>query len=107
LEEYKQQVGVFNNVLGGTCVTDYVCPIKMQCIGCHAKIPQPEKKHELEEAIELSKDMEKRYAALNLPVEVKKAKAMRKDARNELKEIELIEKYREEQKYEPHIEFNK
>lgn len=107
LEEYKQQVGVFNNVLGGTCVTDYVCPIKMQCIGCHAKIPQPEKKHELEEAIELSKDMEKRYAALNLTVEVKKARAMRKQAKNELKEIALIEKYREEQKYEPHIEFNK
>lgn len=107
LEEYKQKVGVFNNVLGGTCVTDYVCPIKMQCIGCHAKIPQPEKKHELEEAIELSKDMEKRYAALNLTVEVKKARAMRKQAKNELKEIALIEKYREEQKYEPHIEFNK
>jgi len=107
LQEYKQQVGVFNNVLGGTCVTAYVCPIKMQCLGCQAKIPSPEKKHELEEAIELSKDMEKRYAALNLQVEVKKAKAMRKHARNELKEIELIEKYREEQKYEPHIEFNK
>ncbi len=107
LQEYKQQVGVFNNVLGGTCVTAYVCPIKMQCLGCQAKIPSPEKKHELEEAIELAKDMEKRYAALNLPVEVKKAKAMRKHARNELKEIDLIEKYREEQKYEPHIEFNK
>lgn len=107
LEEYKQQVGVFNNVLGGTCVTAYVCPIKMQCLGCQAKIPQPEKKHELEEAIELSKDMEKRYTALNLPLEVKKAKAMRKNARNELKEIALIEKYREEQEYEPHIEFNK
>jgi integrase len=107
LEEYKQQVGVFNNVLGGTCVTAFVCPTKMQCLGCQAKVPQPVKKHELEEVIELSKDMQKRFKKMNLPVEVKKAKAMRKHARNELKEIELIEKYREEQKYEPHIQFDR
>ncbi|TDK58179.1 site-specific integrase [Bacillus salipaludis] len=107
LEEYKQQVGVFNNVLGGTCVTAFVCPTKMQCLGCQAKVPQPEKKHELDEVIELSKDMEKRFTVMNLSVEVKKAKAMRKHARNELKEIELIEKYREEQKYEPQIQFDK
>lgn len=107
LEEYKEKVGVFNNVVGGVCVTDYVCPIKMQCLGCQAKIPQPEKKHELEEVIELSKDMEKRFVTMNLPLEVKKARAMRKHARNELKEIELIKKYREEQKYEPQIKFDK
>ncbi len=107
LKEYKEKVGVFNNVIGGTCVTDHVCPIKMACLGCQAKIPEPEKKHELLEVIELSKDMEKRYSAMGLPIEVKKAKAMRKYARNELKEIELIEKYREEQNYEPRIHFNK
>lgn len=107
LEEYKEKVGVFNNVLGGTCVTDFVCPTKMQCLGCQAKVPQPEKRHELEEVIELSKDMERRFMKMNLPVEVKKAKAMRKHARNELKEIELIDKYREEQDYEPQIRFNK
>lgn len=40
---------------------------------------------------------------MNLPVEVKKARVMRKHARNELKEIELIEKYRKEEKYGPLI----
>lgn len=107
IEEYKEKVGVFNNVVGGTCVTDHLCPIKMQCLGCPAKIPQPEKKHELLEVIELSKDMEKRYNSLGLTVDVKKARVMRKHARNELKEIEIIEKYREEQKYEPPIQFDK
>lgn len=107
LEEYQEKVGVFNNVLGGTCVTDNVCPIKMACLGCQAKIPQPEKKHELEEVIELSKDMEKRYTGLGLDVEVKKVKAMRRHARNELKEIVLIEKYREEQSYESKVQFDK
>lgn len=107
IEEYKGKVGIFNNVVGGVCVTDHVCPIKMQCLGCHAKIPQPEKKHELFEVIELSKDMEKRYSSLGLTIDVKKARVMRKHARNELKEIDLIEKYREEEKYEPQIEFDK
>lgn len=107
IEEYKEKVGVFNNVVGGVCVTNHVCPIKMQCLGCHAKIPQPEKKHELLEVIELSKDMEKRYGALGLTVDVKKTRVMRKHARNELREIELIEKYREDQGYEPHIQFDK
>jgi integrase len=92
IEEYKEKVGVFNNVVGGTCVTDHVCPIKMQCLGCQAKIPQPEKRHELLEVIELSRDMEKRYISLGLMVDVKKARMMRKHARNELKEIELIER---------------
>ncbi|XZF77910.1 site-specific integrase [Bacillus sp. AL-1R] len=107
LEEYKEKVGVFNNVVGGTCVTNQVCPVKMACLGCQAKIPQPEKKHELLEVIELSKDMEKRYSAMGLTVDAKKAKTMRKYARDELKEIDLIEKYREEQKYEPDIQFKK
>ena len=106
-EEYKAKVGAYNNVIGGTCVTDKVCPVKMACLGCVAKIPQPEKKHELLETIELSKDMEKRFASMGLTIEVNKAKQMRKLARNELKEIELIEKYREEQTYEPNISFEK
>lgn len=105
--EYKENVGVLNNVIGGVCVTNMVCPTKMACLGCQAKIPQPEKKHELEEVIELSRDMEKRFSAMNLPIEVKKAKAMRKHARNELKEIELIEQYRKEEDYDPDIQFKK
>jgi len=105
--EYKENVGVLNNVIGGVCVTNMVCPTKMACLGCQAKIPQPEKKHELEEVIELSRDMEKRFSAMNLPIEVKKAKAMRKYARTELKEIELIEQYRKEEDYDPDIQFKK
>lgn len=61
----------------------------------------------MEEVIELSRDMEKRFSAMNLPIEVKKAKAMRKYARTELKEIELIEQYRKEEDYDPDIQFKK
>lgn len=107
IEEYKEKVGLFNNVLGGACVTDHVCPIKMECVGCHAKIPQPEKKQELIHFIDWNKKSEEYYDSKGLKVEVKKLRSARKKARNELKEIELIEKYREEEKYEPHIQFDK
>lgn len=51
--------------------------------------------------------MAKRFSAMDLPSEVKKAKAMRKHARTELKEIELIEQYIKEVNYEPDIQFRK
>jgi integrase len=103
LDEHSKKVGVFNKVLGGTCVTDFVCPTKMACLGCKAKIPEPEQENELLEVIELSKDMEKRFGNMGLDVEVRKAIEMRKQARTELKEIDSIKKFREEQKYEPTI----
>ncbi|KZR59358.1 site-specific integrase [Pseudobacillus badius] len=106
LEEYSQKVGVFNKVLGGTCVTDYICPTKMDCLGCKAKVPQPEQENELLEVIELSKDMEKRFKKMGLEVEERKAKEMQKQAKIELKEIDLIKTYRKEQKHEPVVQYN-
>lgn len=101
LNDYMEKAGVFNKVLGGTCVTDYIFPTKMQCLGCKAKVPEPDQEDELLEIIKLSKDMEKRFKQLGLEVEVRKAKEMAKQAKIELKEIDLIKKYREERHYEP------
>lgn len=98
---YAEKVGVFNKVLGGTCVTDYVCPVKMQCLGCKAKIPDPDQENELLEVIQLSKDMEQRFKDMGLDVEARKAIEMAKQAKIELKEIDLIKQYREERSYEP------
>ncbi|WP_317853413.1 hypothetical protein [Lysinibacillus sphaericus] len=93
-DEHVEKVGVFNKVLGGTCVTDYVCPTKMQCLGCKAKVPEPDQEDELLGIIELSKDMETRFKAMGLDLEVRKAKEMAKQAKIELKEIDLIKQYR-------------
>ena len=100
-DAHAEKVGVFNKVLGGTCVTDYVCPTKMQCLGCKAKIPEPDQEDELLEVIQLSKDMERRFKQMGLEVEVRKAKEMAKQAKIELKEIDLIKQCREERSYEP------
>lgn len=87
-------------------MTDFVCPTKMQCLGCKAKVPEPDQEDELLEVIQLSKDMEKRFKQLGLEIEVMKAKEMAKQAKIELKEIDLIKKYREERQYEPIIQHN-
>lgn len=99
-DDHTEEVGVYNKVLGGTCVTNFVCPTKMQCLGCKAKVPEPDQEDELLEVIQLSKDMEKRFKKMGLEVEVRKAKEMAKQAKIELKEIDLIKKYREERHYE-------
>ncbi|MGE6226162.1 site-specific integrase [Paenibacillus chitinolyticus] len=82
-------------------VSELHCPTKMQCLGCKAKIPEPDQEDELLEVIQLSKDMERRFKQLGLEVEVRKAKEMAKQAKIELKEIDLIKQYREERSYEP------
>ena len=78
----------------------------MQCLGCKAKVPQPEQEDELLEVIELSKDMEKRFKAMGLDLEVKKAKEMAKQANIELKEINLMKQYREERQREATVNYN-
>lgn len=105
-DEHAEKVGVYNKVLGGTCVTDFVCPIKMQCLGCKAKVPEPDQEDELLEVIQLSKDMEKRFKSIGLEVEVRKAKEMAKQAKIELKEIDLIKQYRKERHYETATKLN-
>ncbi|MBE1554163.1 hypothetical protein [Sporosarcina limicola] len=45
--------------------------------------------------------MEKRFKQMGLEVEVRKTKEMAKQAKIELKEIDLIKQYREERRYEP------
>jgi len=95
-EEHQSKVGVFNRVIGGTCVTDFVCPTKMACVGCKAKIPNPEQEGELHELVALTYDMEKRFEAMGLDLEVKKARRMRREAKQELEEIFSIKEYLKE-----------
>ncbi len=70
-DEHAEKVGVYNKVLGGTCLTDFVCPTKMQCLGCKAKAPEPDQEDELLEVIQLSKDVEKRFKQMGLEVKVR------------------------------------
>ena len=54
-ELFKRQreiSGPFSKTVGGTCVTNKICPTKLACIGCATKIPEPDQKHELLDYLE-------------------------------------------------------
>ncbi|OKP82840.1 hypothetical protein A3842_09660 [Paenibacillus sp. P3E] len=106
-EEYKEKVGTVSKVVGGICTIDSVCPTKMACMGCAAKVPQPEFRHEIEQYHAWAQESEKRFVKLGLEVEAKKMKLAMRRAKIELKEIEGIEMYIKDESYEPNIQFQK
>ncbi len=105
LEEAKEKVGVYTQALGGSCSIDAICPVKMACVGCGAKVPDPKKKQELivykiwaEQSVKLWEDQKQ-------PLEANKMKVATRNAEKELYEIELIEKFRKDEIYEPEIQY--
>lgn len=73
----------------------------MACIGCAAKVPRPEFKDEIAALYTWADESEKRFEKLGLPLEAQKMKITKNRARNELKEIQLIERYQKDEKHAP------
>ncbi|WCK55915.1 site-specific integrase [Aneurinibacillus sp. Ricciae_BoGa-3] len=106
LEERRQKVGTFTQVVGGICSVDALCPVKMACVGCGGKIPTPEKKDDLIEYKKWAEESLDLFEQTDKPLEVQKMKAVIRDADKELYEIELIEQYRRDEQYEPELRIN-
>ncbi|MCY9659510.1 site-specific integrase [Paenibacillus chondroitinus] len=106
-DEYREKVGTMSKVAGGICTTDAVCPTKMACIGCAAKVPRPEFKRDIEEFHKWASESEARFKKLNLPLEVQKMKIAKNRARNELKEIALIENYQKDASHDPIVRIHR
>src|SRR5690606_6100764 len=102
-DDYREKVGTMSKVVGGICTIDSVCPTKMACVGCGAKIPRPEFKEEIIAFYNWADESEKKFQKLNLPLEEKKMKIAKSRARNELKEIQLIEKTQKDELHAPEI----
>lgn len=104
-DDYREKVGTMSKVVGGICTIDSVCPTKMACVGCGAKVPQPEFKEEITAFYNWADESEKRFEQLGLVLEAKKMKIAKSRAKNELKEIHLIEKSQKDETYAPKIRF--
>lgn len=102
-EDYREKVGTMSKVVGGICTIDSVCPTKMACVGCGAKVPRPEFKEEITAFYNWADESEKRFEQLGLLLEAKKMKIAKNRAKNELKEIQLIEKSQKDETYAPEI----
>lgn len=102
-ERQKEISGPFSKTVGGTCVTNKICPIKLACVGCGVKIPEPEQKHELLDYLEWAEESKAFYEKKGFNLEVVKMKQTIHDAKVELKEIALIQKYRRDKENDPKL----
>jgi len=105
-EDYREKVGTLSKVVGGICTVDSVCPSKMACVGCGAKVPRPKYKDELIAYYNWADESEKRFNKQGLPLEARKMKIAKNRARHELDEIRLIEKYHKDEEYAPDIRYS-
>ncbi|WP_270881620.1 site-specific integrase [Paenibacillus aestuarii] len=105
-EDYREKVGTLSKVVGGICTIDSICPTKMACVGCGAKVPRPEFKDEIESFYNWADESEKRFEKLSLPIEAKKMKIVKNRAKIELKEIQLIEKTQKDELHVSKIRFS-
>ncbi|EJR53117.1 hypothetical protein IIM_02481 [Bacillus cereus VD107] len=102
-ERQREISGPFSKTVGGTCVVNKICPIKLACVGCGTKIPEPEQKHELLDYLEWAEKTKEYYQEKGYKLEVLKMKKTVHDAKVELKEIALIEEYRRDKENEPRL----
>lgn len=102
-ERQREISGPFSKTVGGTCVTNKICPTKLACVGCATKIPEPEQKHELLHYLEWAEKTKVFYEEKGFNLEVMKMKKNIHDAKVELKEITLIEEYRRDKENEPRL----
>jgi hypothetical protein len=105
-EDYREKVGTLSKVVGGICTIDSVCPTRMACVGCAAKVPRPEFKDEITAYYNWADESEKRFEKLGLTLAARKMKISKNRARNELKEIQLVEKYQLDEEYKPKVQIN-
>ncbi|WP_025845570.1 site-specific integrase [Paenibacillus ehimensis] len=104
--DYKEKVGTLSKVVGGICTTDSVCPTKLACVGCAAKVPRPEFKQEILTYLKWAEESEIMFNEKGMLLEAKKMKISKNRAKNELKEIDLIERYQKDEGYEPKVQIN-
>ena len=102
-ERQREISGPFSKTVGGTCVTNKVCPSALACVGCGTKIPEPEQKHELIAYLKWAENSKEFFEENGSNLEVMKMKKTIHDAKVELKEIALIEEYRRDKENEPKL----
>ncbi|PFZ06326.1 integrase [Bacillus pseudomycoides] len=102
-ERQREISGPLSKTVGGTCVTNKICPTKLACVGCSTKIPEPEQKRELIDYLEWAEKTKVFYEEKGFNLEVMKMTKTIHDAKVELKEIALIEEYRRDKENEPRL----
>ncbi len=105
LKKAQQTHGTLARVRGGRCLLSGECPLFFACIGCSAKIPDPTQRGELEEFQHVTLLQIERARKRGLTLEVLQSQKKLKQCEAELKEMKMIEAYREDESREPEVNF--
>ncbi|AVK84829.1 hypothetical protein C3943_15345 [Lysinibacillus sp. B2A1] len=100
-EDAKNKVGTLNKVVGGVCTSHSFCPSKFQCVGCAAKVPEPDKKDELLKMKDWAQKSGQDWRTMGLLPEANRMNQVIRDCDKELQEIELMEAYKKDENYKP------
>ena len=106
IEKAKQTHGTLARVRGGRCLLSGECPIFFACIGCSAKVPDPAQRQELEEVEQVTLIQIERARKKGLTLEVIQHQKKLQQCRGELKEMDMIEICREDERREPEVNFD-
>jgi len=97
-ESALKRVGMLVPVCGGDCTLDISCPNQFDCIHCPAKAPDPAKRYQVEEKMHWARERLSYYEHEDLVLETEKMKQLIRACELELKEMEHIATYRQDEK---------
>ena len=103
-EEAKQQVGTLAKVPGGECTCHAICPISFACTGCVFKVPDPARRQEIIEQRGWAEICLEQVTKRGLGPEIVKMRALIQRCNVEIEEMAMIETYRKDERYQPHIQ---
>lgn len=93
----RRRVGMLVPVCGGDCTLDAFCPNQFDCIHCPAKVPDPEKRHQVEEKRRWAEERLAYYEREGLVLEAEKMRQLIRACDLELREIDQIVSYRKDE----------
>lgn len=98
IEEARDSAaGILAPVPGGGCTIQGRCPVKHACIGCHANAPDPSKRSQIEEIRQHHQLLLDYYTREGFSVEAARARKFVQKCNVMLKEMDLIERYRQDE----------
>ncbi len=103
LREARGKSGTFAAVTGGECVSHGFCSAKFSCIGCPGKAPDPSLRHQVERKKQWGIEQIRLTTEEGLVAETERMKQLVRDCDAELREMDLIEAYRNDASVRPVI----
>ncbi len=97
-EDARKRIGTLASVIGGECTLDAYCPDQLgNCIHCPAKVPDPAKRHQVEEKMRWAEEQLAYYEREGLVLETERLNRFLRKCALELREMDMINYYRRDE----------